>query len=74
MLDPSRRWVTLSLSPVVEKLVVEVEALPEQQRQEVLSALLQRARTEPHDLPTDDDLVAAADTLFQDLDRREQSR
>ena len=62
------------MTPVVEKLVAEVEALPEPQRQEVIAVLLQRARTEPHDLPADDDLVAAADALFQDLDRREQSR
>ena len=62
------------MTPVVEKLVAEVEALPEPQREEVIAALLRRARTEPHDLPTDDDLVAVADALFQDLDRREQAR
>ena len=62
------------MKPVVEKLVAEVEALPEPQRDEVIAALLRRARTEPHDLPTDDDLVATADALFQDLDRREQAR
>ena len=62
------------MTPVVEKLVAEFEALPEAQRQEVLAALLQRARTEPHDLPEDADLVAAADVLFEELDRREQSR
>jgi hypothetical protein len=27
----------------------------------------------PHDLPTDEDLVTAADRLFVELDRREQS-
>ncbi len=62
------------MTPVVEKLVAEVEALPEPQRDEVIAALLRRARTEPHDLPTDDDFVAVADALFQDLDRREQAR
>lgn len=62
------------MTPLVEKLVAEVEALPESQREEVIAALLRRARTEPHDLPTDDDLVAAADALFKDLDRREQAR
>jgi hypothetical protein len=62
------------MTPVVEKLVAEVEALPERQRQEVLVALLQRAKTEPHDLPEDADFVAAADALFQELDRREQSK
>lgn len=62
------------MTPVVEKLVAEVEALPEAQRDEVIAALLRRARTEPHDLPTDADLVAAADSLFQDLDKHEQRR
>jgi hypothetical protein len=62
------------MTPVVEKLVAEFEALPDAQRQEVIAALLRRARTEPHDLPDDTDLVAAADGLFQELDRREQSR
>lgn len=62
------------MTPVVEKLVAEVEALPEPQREEVIAALLRRAKSEPHELPTDDDLVAVADALFQDLDRREQAR
>lgn len=62
------------MTPVVEKLVAEVEALPEGQRQEVIAALLQRAKTEPHNLPNDADLVAAADALFQELDRREQGK
>lgn len=61
------------MTPVVKKLVAEFEALPEGQRQEVIAALLQRARTEAHDLPDDADLVAAADGIFQGLDRREQA-
>jgi hypothetical protein len=39
------------MTPVVEKLVAQVEALPEAQREEVIAALLLRTRTEPHDLP-----------------------
>ena len=62
------------MTPVVEKLMAEFEALPEGQRQEVMAALLRRARTEAHDLPDDADLVAAADALFQELDRDEPSR
>lgn len=62
------------MTPVVEKLVAQVEALPEAQRDEVIAALLRRARTEPHDLPSDADLVATADALFQNLDRSEQER
>jgi len=62
------------MTPVVEKLMAEMEALPERQRQEVIVALLQRAKTEPHNLPEDADLVATADALFQELDRREQGK
>jgi hypothetical protein len=62
------------MTPVVEKLVAEVAALPEKQRHEVIAALLQRAKNDPHDLPDDADLVAAADALFQELDRREQGK
>ena len=62
------------MTQVVEKLVAAFDALPEAQRQEVIAELLRRARTEAHDLPTDGDLVAAADAAFQELDRREQPR
>jgi hypothetical protein len=62
------------MTPVVEKLLAEVQALPEGERQEVVATLLQRAKNEPHDLPEDADLIAAADVLFQELDRGEQSR
>jgi hypothetical protein len=62
------------MTAAVQKLVAEVEALPEVERDEVIAALLRRAQTEPHDLPGDADLVAAADALFQELDRRDQSR
>jgi predicted nucleic acid-binding protein len=60
--------------PVVERLLAEVQALPDREREEVVAALLQRAKTDPHDLPADADLVAAADALFQELDRREEPR
>ena len=59
---------------MVAKLVAKVEALPADQREEVIAALLRRARTEDHDLPSDADLVAVADGLFQALDKDEQGR
>jgi len=62
------------MTPVVEHLVAQVEALPEAEREAVVAALLGRARTELHDSPTDADLVAAADAIFQDLDRSEQGQ
>ncbi len=58
----------------VKELVHRFEALPESERQEVLAELLRRAKSEPHDLPDDHDLTAAADRLFQDLDRRERGQ
>ena len=58
----------------VKELVHQFEALPEREREEVVAELLRRARSEPHDLPNDQDLVAAADHLFQDLDRRERGQ
>jgi hypothetical protein len=62
------------MTQVVEQLVAAFEALPEPERQELIAELLRRARTAPHDLPTDEDLVAAADAVFRDLDQREQVR
>jgi hypothetical protein len=55
-----------------ERLMHEYEALPHTEQQQVLAEMLRRAALEPHDLPTGDDLVAAADHIFQELDRREQ--
>jgi hypothetical protein len=57
---------------VVQEFVSNYESLPFPQRQEVLIELLKRFRTEPHDLPSDEDLIAAADTLFQELDQHER--
>ena len=56
-----------------QKLLDAFDALPEQDRVELVAELLRRTAFAPHDLPQDNDLVAAADRLFLDLDRREQS-
>lgn len=56
-----------------KKLLDEFEVLPDKEQAEVLAELLRRAAVAPHDLPTDEDLLAAADRLFVELDRREQS-
>src|SRR5437667_8547256 len=55
-----------------KKLLEAFDALPAQDRAEILNELLRRIALGPHDLPQDEDLVAAADRLFADLDRREQ--
>ena len=62
------------MTQAVKELVHQFEALPEQEREEVLAELLRRATSEPHDLPNDQDLIATADRLFQDLDRRERGQ
>ncbi len=56
-----------------KKLLDEFDALPDEDRAELVAALLRRTAFTPHDLPQDDDLVAAADRLFVALDRHEQS-
>ena len=40
----------------VKELVHQFEALPEREREEVSAELLRRAKSEPHDLPNDQDL------------------
>ena len=62
------------MTQAAKKLVGDFDALPEAEREQVLAELLRRAAAGPHDLPTDKDLTAAADQLFQELDRREQRR
>lgn len=55
------------------RLIAEFDALPEQERSEVLAELARRVGSSPHDLPRDEDLLAAADHLFVELDRREST-
>lgn len=57
-----------------KKLLEEFDALQDGDRAEVLAELLRRVALAPHDLPDTDDLTAAADRLFVELDRREQSQ
>ena len=52
-------------------LLQSFDALSESDRREVLEELLRRAVDLPYAFPSDDELVRAADQVFQDLDRRE---
>ena len=61
------------MTQATQRLLDEVEALPDQDRAELVAELLRRTAFSPHDLPEDDDLVASADRLFVELDRQEQS-
>ena len=60
------------MTHATQKLLEEFEALPDRDRSEFVAELARRIGMAPHDPPQDDDLVAAADYLFTELDRREQ--
>ena len=62
------------MTQAAKKLLEEFDALQDPDRAEVLAELLRRVALAPHDLPDPDDLTAAADRLFVELDRREQTR
>jgi hypothetical protein len=61
------------MTQATKKLLDEFDALPDRERSELVAELARRIALAPHDLPQDEDLLAAADRLFTDLDRREQS-
>ena len=52
-------------------LLQSFEALSETERREVLEELLRRAIELPYSFPSNDELVQAADQVFQRLDRLE---
>jgi len=56
-----------------EQILAEFEALPDQERSELMAEMARRVAHAPHDVPSNEDLIAAADELFGDLDRRERS-
>jgi len=62
------------MTEAARKLVGDFDALPEAEREQVLAELLRRAAAGPHQLPTEKDLTAAADQVFQELDQREHDR
>jgi hypothetical protein len=68
------RWDSDHMTQAAKKLLDEFDALQEGDRAEVLAELLRRVALSPHELPDSDDLVAAADEIFVELDRRERSQ
>ncbi len=62
------------MTQTAKKFVGEFDALPEADREQVLAELLRRAAAAPHDLPNEKDMIAVADQVSQELDRREQRR
>ena len=71
--DTNARCEPDPMTQAAKKLLDEFDALPDRERSELVAELVRRVALAPHDLPQDDDLVAAADRLFIELDRREQS-
>ena len=61
------------MTQATKKLLEEFDALPERDRSELVAELARRVAMSPHDAPQDEDLVAAADRLLVELDRREPS-
>ena len=55
------------------KSVLEAfEALPTEEREEVLAEMIRRAALRDHELLQDEDLTAAADQIFVEYDRSER--
>jgi hypothetical protein len=59
------------MTNAAKQLIDSFEALPEQEKHEVLSQLLRRLMDKPYPSLTDEELAGAADLVFQEYDRRE---
>lgn len=62
-----------SMGNAAERLIESFEALPDLDKREVLCVLLRHAIASPYPSPADEDLLHAADQVFQDLDRRKKA-
>ena len=61
------------MSRDAQAVLAAFDQLPPVEREEVVSELLRRVAQSDHKSLSDKELVTAADELFQDLDRRENS-
>jgi hypothetical protein len=61
------------MSRGAEAIIAALDNLPAPEREEVVTELLRRVALSDHRAPSDEELAAAADQVFQDLDRREES-
>ena len=66
----SRRIISV-MTNAAKQLIDSFEALSEDEKHEVLAQLLRRLMSTPYSSPSDEDLVQAADLVFQEYDRRE---
>ncbi len=58
-----------SMTNAARQLIDSFEALPEEEKHEVLAQLLRRLIGTPYSLPSDDELSYIADLVFQEYDR-----
>lgn len=71
-LEPgSARRIIPLMTNAAKQLIDSFEALPEEEKHEVLAQLLRRLMSTPYSSPTDDELTHVADLVFQEYDRRE---
>jgi hypothetical protein len=61
------------MSRGAEALIAALDELPTPEREEVVTELLRRVALSDHGTPSDEEFTAAADQVFQTLDRRENS-
>ncbi len=59
------------MTNAVRQLIDSFEALPEQEKQEVLARLLRHPTGSPYASPSDDELTHIADVVFQEYDHDE---
>ncbi|WP_020508559.1 hypothetical protein [Lamprocystis purpurea] len=59
------------MSTVARQLLQSFAALAEAERSEVLLELLRNTPATPYEAPSDQELIRAADDIFQEIDRRE---
>lgn len=60
-----------SMTQDAKRVLDAFDSLPAAGREEVMVELLRRAARGDHEAPSDEELVAAADSIFLELDRRE---
>lgn len=59
------------MGDAARRVLKSFEALSEADRREVLEQLLRRAAELPYSFPSGEELLRAADQVFQEFDRRE---
>ena len=59
------------MTNVAQQFIASFEALPEEEKHDVLIQLLRWLADVPYSAPSDEELTQAADLVFQEYDRHE---